>query len=803
MAHRYRLLLALVFLTLLSNRGLAQVSGLKVIPGDYPTLAAAVTQLNAQGVGAGGATLEVARGYTETITNLTLTATGSATSPLLLRAAAGAGAAPRFTGGVGTGVADALLKLRGCDYVQVQGLDFVAPAQGTATTRFEWGLALLKGDDTPTSVNGCQHVEISNCGVSMPLNDSETSGLYVANHSPTSTAQLTPATAAGTHSFLLIADNRLVGGAHGLTMRGYVPPTFTPNPVLLDAENQVRGNTVTNFNQLTPALSSTLIRGVYLQSQRNLVVEDNSVTTDLVNASGIEGIWAQLVSGRRASASRNRVLLKGRGTNSNAVCLTFASTAVYTLLADNRCALDMETVYSGPQGIQTLTAIEGGGRRVEALRNIVTGSITTGTGRLMTFIGLHIGVNDSSVVSYNRVQNLVLPTAVQVQAIHVRAGNFTTGVLIERNTVGYITSSGSIWGIYNYYGDEVTVARNRVGNLTSTFTGTTQPAVQGIYVANNTGVNIQNNVVGQLSATQSPWPNAVVGINAETGFFRRIYHNTVHLNASGTASAFGSAALYTPGPGEVDVRNNILVNRSTPGSTGITAAWRNSLGNPNTTNLATDYNILYAGTPGPTRVLYADEDRPADNRPTLAGLQALWAPRNAHSLTENTPVASFSVLDATFLHLDPTNQSVAESGGQLIAGFRHDVDTLNTRPLAYPLPAQLNGGGTGPDIGADEGDYRRGTPLATAPPRASTHLSAFPQPFTDVLTLTGSSTAPTLPVPVVVSNALGQVQLRTTAQPAAAGQWLITGLGQLSAGMYVLEVALPDGQPQRQRVQKH
>jgi hypothetical protein len=789
-------------LLLFSSKAIAQISGVKHIPGDYNTLAIAIAQLNSQGLGPGGATLEVARGYTESITNLTLTASGSATSPLILRAATGTGTAPRFTGGTGTGVTDALLKLRGCDYVQLQGLDFVAPAQGSATTRFEWGVALLKGDDTPTSVNGCQHVEVSNCGVTMPLNDSETSGLYVANHSPTSTAQLTPTTAAGTNSFLLIATNRLIGGSHGLTIRGYISPTFTPNPVLLDTENQVRSNTVTNFNQLTPALSSALIRGVYLQSQRNLAVEDNVVTTDLVNASGIEGIWAQLVSGRRASASRNRVLLKGRGLNSSATCLAFASTAVYTLLADNRCALDMETVYNGPQGIQTLTAIEGGGRRVDALRNLVTGSITTGSGRLMLFMGLHIGVDDSSVVSYNRVQNLVLPTAIQVQGIHVRADNFTTGVLIERNTVGYINSSGSIWGIYNYFGDEVTVARNRIGNLTSTFTGNTQPAVQGIYVVSNTAVNIQNNTVGQLSATESPWPNAVVGINAESGFFRRIYHNTVHLNASGTAATFGSSALYTPGPGEVDVRNNILVNRSAPGSAGITAAWRNNLGNPFTTNLATDYNIFYAGTPGASRVLYADELYPADNRPTLAGLQALWAPRNAHSLTENTPVASFSVIDADFLHLNAANQSLAESGGQVIVGFRHDVDTLNARPLTYPLPAQLNGGGTGPDIGADEGDYHRGTPLATTQPVAMAKLSVFPQPFSEILTLTGSSTVPGLPVAITVSNMLGQLQLRTTARPLAAGQWELTNLGRLPVGTYVLEV-LPDGQYQRLRIQKH
>ncbi|WP_337872967.1 hypothetical protein, partial [Ignavibacterium sp.] len=38
----------------------AQLSGTKTIPGDYPTLSAAITDLNTQGVGSGGVTFNVA-----------------------------------------------------------------------------------------------------------------------------------------------------------------------------------------------------------------------------------------------------------------------------------------------------------------------------------------------------------------------------------------------------------------------------------------------------------------------------------------------------------------------------------------------------------------------------------------------------------------------------------------------------------------------------------------------------------------------------------------------------------------------
>lgn len=47
----------------------AQLSGVKTIPTDYASIALFVTDLNAQGVGAGGVTLNVPAGYTETSTD--------------------------------------------------------------------------------------------------------------------------------------------------------------------------------------------------------------------------------------------------------------------------------------------------------------------------------------------------------------------------------------------------------------------------------------------------------------------------------------------------------------------------------------------------------------------------------------------------------------------------------------------------------------------------------------------------------------------------------------------------------------
>ena len=53
-------------LLMMSSLASAQLTGSKTIPGNYASVALAVTDLNTQGVGAGGVTFTVADGYTET-----------------------------------------------------------------------------------------------------------------------------------------------------------------------------------------------------------------------------------------------------------------------------------------------------------------------------------------------------------------------------------------------------------------------------------------------------------------------------------------------------------------------------------------------------------------------------------------------------------------------------------------------------------------------------------------------------------------------------------------------------------------
>ena len=78
----------------------AQLTGTKTIKssgGTYASFASAIAALNAQGVGSGGVTFDVAAGFTESTTAvLTITATGTALNPIVFQKS-GTGTNPKIT----------------------------------------------------------------------------------------------------------------------------------------------------------------------------------------------------------------------------------------------------------------------------------------------------------------------------------------------------------------------------------------------------------------------------------------------------------------------------------------------------------------------------------------------------------------------------------------------------------------------------------------------------------------------------------------------------------------------------------
>lgn len=125
-----------------------QLTGTKNIPGDYASIQAAVTDLNALGVGAGGVTFNVAAGHTETITGvISLTATGTPSNQIIFQKSGG-GANPLITANTGTNtpasaIQDGIWNLVGSDYVTINGIDLTDP-NSTNPATMEYGYGMLK-----------------------------------------------------------------------------------------------------------------------------------------------------------------------------------------------------------------------------------------------------------------------------------------------------------------------------------------------------------------------------------------------------------------------------------------------------------------------------------------------------------------------------------------------------------------------------------------------------------------------------------------------------------------------------------
>src|SRR5215510_6703682 len=125
MRRLYLLSLTCLLFSAIAN---AQLTGTKNVPGDYPTLAAAITDLNTQGVGAGGVTLNLlaanpqtapAGGYVVGAAGSLVLTTSSAANPVVIR---GNGNTITANASLTAGaLSDAIFKLVGADWITITG----------------------------------------------------------------------------------------------------------------------------------------------------------------------------------------------------------------------------------------------------------------------------------------------------------------------------------------------------------------------------------------------------------------------------------------------------------------------------------------------------------------------------------------------------------------------------------------------------------------------------------------------------------------------------------------------------------
>ena len=341
----------------------------------------------------------------------------------------------------------------------------------------------------------------------------------------------------------------------------------------------------------------------------------------------------------------------------------------------------------------------------KTITNNIFRNITSGAGTIKI---LNVAYSDntyaSNDVSGNTISNIIGGSAITGIVSTNANQNFFS------NTIDSLLSSGSgtVSAIAITGGTTQNVFKNKIYYLSNS---DALGAIDALLVSGGTNVNVYNNIIGDLRTTTSTYTDAIRGISiasTSSGSTINVYYNTVYINATSSGTNFGSSGIYhqassTASTAMLNLRNNIIVNTSTPAGTGKTVAYRRSAGTASMlANYAStsDNNLFYAGTPGTSKLIYDDGVSSAQ---TLAAYKAgaftagTVSPRDIVSITENPTFVSTTGSNANFLHINTTVSTQIESGAINISTFIDDFDG-NIR--------QGNGGysgtGSSPDIGADE-----------------------------------------------------------------------------------------------------
>jgi len=725
------------------------LTGIYAIPGTlptgFPTVRAAIAALNAQGA-TGGVTFNLAAGYSETFINtsdgLITTTTGSSGNQIIFRKS-GTGANPVITAGTGTGTMDAIITFDGCDYVTFDGINLKEnSANLSTTTQMEWGYAILK--DATILNNGSQNITIKNCTVSLTVGYVSTIGIYSNNHTISSTSQLTIMDASGLNSNLKIYNDSIQNCYTGIYIAGYADATAPY--AFYDQNNEIGKdgqNTITNV-----AGQASTGYGIYTIYQNNLKVANNKITSTMTGAGTPYGIFLTTANNASYELYGNYVSMQfsgGTGTtpfypiwSEMGINGTTNTTNVYnnTVTAcTNTKVTSANTYYLNLQNLGVTASVYG-----NSITNNVTGSSSvTAIGTIRYLYIQHNPTNNGpcdvhdNTLTGNVHQQSVVGGSGSTYFIYMNGKATVNNVynnIISNNTIAgatgttyYLYASFDI-GAKNVYNNTITHNSKSEGtsyclylyNVTSN-SGTTNVYqntvsdiegvsgtvnIYGIYASTSGNLAYcYNNMISDLRA-----PGATTSSFCITGIYNSsatlgLYNNTIYLTGTSTNTNFGTTAVYVGTSSyTIDLRNNILVNAIIPKGTGKTSAIRFSSTTLTNFVSASNYNVLFAGTPGASNLIYYNG---TNGDQYLNDYKNRVFPRELQSVTELPPFVNTNPTTMN-VHLRTDIATQCESGGFVVStpvAITTDFDNNWRYPnLGYPV----NGSNfpNAPDIGADE-----------------------------------------------------------------------------------------------------
>jgi len=707
----------------------AQLTGPKTIPGDYSSLSTAITALNINGVGSGGVIFNVAAGHTETSSNLVIAFTTnqpSAANPVVFQKK-GAGTNPLITASQGTSSSlDGMIKLSGADYITFDRIDLLDPVSNTGNSRMEWGYALLRASTT----DGSQNNVIKNCTITLQKANTVSVGIYLANHD-TAGSTIYNTDPPGQNSYNKFYGNSIsnvykgivavsdlfsrdinneigvnglgvnlitdLGGsnqhAEGIRCAGQENTKINNNVINGGAGTTERVAGITaeeyeyldyeiSYNQVTVTSDTYVAEGIQAAGAYvpfpnfdTLLIHHNIVENCVAN-SGFEGVS---VSAGNVDAAYiyNNIIRNNTDLGSGASTLLRGGNSSM-VIHSNEVYGNQKTGISG-----TMECIQTGGfGSIECYSNMVyNNSITNSSGTSPSIMYGYISYAANEKVYNNVFYNLSVGgtnTSTSSLVVGVYMGSSNNEIygnqIYGLSGVSGTSTTGGVYGIYSTSSVTNTkIHKNKIHNLTNHgTTGTTA----GCWVSSGTSIQIYNNFISELKAPNSANANAVIGISCTsttTNSTVGIYFNSIYLSGTG-GSTFGSSGISvtanaTATTAALDMRDNIITNLSTHGSTsGFTVSYRRSAVNLQNYALTSDYNIFYAGTPSPNRLIFYDG---TSGDQTLAAYQARVAPRDANSRSIIVNFVNPTIGD---LHLTGASIGNPDLFGIPIPGITNDID---------------------------------------------------------------------------------------------------------------------------------
>jgi hypothetical protein len=468
---------------------------------------------------------------------------------------------------------------------------------------------------------------------------------------------------------LSVSNNNLYNVLH--TTAGTGSDTYISNSAATLSQ-AINGNTFANLNINTTGNITLISNGVVVPSGGIQNVNSNVISGTFVKtgASGTVTLFTSVAASASGSINNNN--------NNNFSNITVSGASIIAGWVNTDAGASTKTI-----------------------QNNTFSNWTAGTGAVTALNVSLTGVNN--VVTGNAINNITSTGG--ITGITTAAGNDK----IYANTINTLSTTGAaaVTGISVTAGTNKNIYGNKIYDLQAN-NAAAGSTVNGILVSGATiaNVNIYNNLIGDLRTPSSSAADPIRGISITSTTLSstvNVYYNTIYINATSSGANFGSTGIYhttaaAATTSALDLRNNIINNVSTPNGTGLTVAYRRS------TTALTNYastsnnNLFYAGPAGATHLIFYDG---TNSDQTLTTYQARVSARDAQSVTEDLVTSSkflsISGSSASFLHLDPTKATQAESGGINITNYTTDYDgQTRAGNTGY------TGTGTDPDLGANE-----------------------------------------------------------------------------------------------------